>query len=86
MGAWLEKPVFTYGQLYVAASRIGNLSHLHIAINRFSDQKKRNVVYLKIINNYLFIIDDCIVDWVMEISGQNRLNEYCTSYASYKFY
>ena len=61
MGAQLEKPVFTHGQLYVVASRIGNLSHLHIAINRFSDQKKRNV-YFKILNNYLFIIGDYIVD------------------------
>ena len=62
MGAWLEKPVFTHGQLYVAASRVGNLSHLHIAINRFSDKKKRIVVYLKNLSNYLFIIGDYIVD------------------------
>ena len=46
----------------MAASRVGNLSHLHIAINRYSDQKKRNIVYLKILNNYLFIIGDYIVD------------------------
>ena len=62
MGVWLEEPVFTHGQLYVAASRVDNLSHLHIAIIRSSDQKKRNVVYLKILNNFLFIIGDYTVD------------------------
>ena len=55
-GAWLEEPVYTHGRLYVAASRVGNLSYLHIAINRSSDQKKKKVLYLKILNNYLFII------------------------------
>jgi len=24
IGVWLEEPVFTHGQLYVAASRVGN--------------------------------------------------------------
>ena len=61
-GAWLEEPIFTHGQLDVAASRVGNFYHLHIAINRSSHQKIRNVVYLKILNNYLFIIDDYSVD------------------------
>ena len=61
MGARLEKPFFAHGQLYVAASRVDNLSDLHIAINRFSDQRKRNVVYLKILNNYLFILGDYIL-------------------------
>ena len=32
-------------------TRVGNLSYLHIAINRPSHQKIRNVVYLRTPNN-----------------------------------
>jgi len=31
-GVWLEEPAFTYGQLYVAASSVGSLTYLNMAI------------------------------------------------------
>ena len=47
-GIWLRKQVFTHGQLYVAASRVGNPENLKFAIMKDSKGKLENV------NNVVF--------------------------------
>ena len=44
-----EEPTFTHGQLYVAASRVGDPKHLHFAVIKSVSRKTRNVVYKEII-------------------------------------
>ena len=44
-GVWQEEPTFTHGQLYVAASRVGDAKHPHLAVNNSVSRKTRNVVY-----------------------------------------
>ena len=51
VGLYLEKPVFTHGQLYVALSRVTSKYGLHILLeNDASEQNNttRNVVYPEI--------------------------------------
>ena len=57
-------------QLFVAASRVGNPSQLNIAINRSSDEKTGNVVYIKfLINDFFFMI---IYSCLWEIEDKNN--------------
>ena len=48
VGAWLEKPVFTPWQLFVASQRVG--FWLYVAITDPPAQKIRNVVYHDTVN------------------------------------
>ena len=44
----LEEPVFSHGQLYVAASRVGRPADLRFALPAGSDGRTRNVVYAEV--------------------------------------
>ena len=45
VGVWLEEPTFIHGQLYVAASRVGDPQDLHLAAIKRDSRLTRNVVY-----------------------------------------
>ena len=48
VGVWLEEPVFTHGQLYVAASRVGHPENLKFAVKKepgLPDTATRNPVF-----------------------------------------
>lgn len=50
---WLEEPVFTHGQLYVAASRVGHPRNLRFAIRQtdgLSQTTTRNVVFQEVLS------------------------------------
>ena len=47
----LEEPVFIHWHGFVAVSRVGIPSHLHVTISRSCDKKIRNIVLLDIFNN-----------------------------------
>jgi hypothetical protein len=52
VGVWLEQPVFTHGQLYVAASRVGDPKGVRFAIKQHKNLSRyatRNVVYKEIL-------------------------------------
>ena len=52
VGVWLERPVFTHGQLYVCASRVGHPNNIRFAIRASDDippSATRNVVYREIL-------------------------------------
>ena len=44
-----EKPTFAHGQLYVAASLVGDPQHLQFAVDYSISRKTRNVAYKEII-------------------------------------
>ena len=49
MGVWLEEPIFSHGQHYVATSWVGDPQHLHLAVNNSVSRKSWNVVYIEIL-------------------------------------
>ena len=49
MGVRLEEPIFTHGQLYVAASWEGYPQHLHFAVIKGDSRKTLNVAYKEIL-------------------------------------
>ena len=65
VGAWLKEPVSTTG---MAASKVCNLSHLPIAINRSSDQQTINVSYYEIVNSGKKFLIISLIEW-WEIEG-----------------
>ena len=48
VGLYLNDPVFTHGQLYVALSRVASLNDIKIATNSTIEGVTRNVVYHEI--------------------------------------
>ena len=49
MGVRLEEPTFTHGQLFVAASRVGDPQHLYFAVNKIVSRKTENVGHREIL-------------------------------------
>ena len=45
VGVWLEEPIFTHGQLNVAASMVGDPQHLYFTANKSASRKTRNDAY-----------------------------------------
>ena len=48
VGIYLNEPVFTHGQLYVALSRVSSFENIFVATNSDKDGITRNVVYTEI--------------------------------------
>ena len=49
VGFWLEEPTFTNGQLYIAASKVGDPQHLHFEVSMSVRRKTRNDVYKEVL-------------------------------------
>ena len=48
VGIYLNEPVCTHGQLYVALSRVSSFENIFVATNSDKDGITRNVVYTEI--------------------------------------
>ena len=48
VGIYLEEPVFTHGQFYVAMSRVHSIENIIIAIHNQDQGSTRNVVYREV--------------------------------------
>ena len=48
VGIFLNDPVFSHGQLYVALSRVANMKNITVATNHEIPGVTRNVVYYEI--------------------------------------
>jgi len=51
VGIYLNDPLFSHGQLYVAMSRVSSLKNLFIATSAEVEGTTRNVVYKEIFNS-----------------------------------
>ena len=49
VGVWLNDAYFTHGQLYIAASRVGDPTHLTIAVYKTNKGLTRNVVFKEVL-------------------------------------
>ena len=50
VGIFLNDPVFTHGQLYVALSRVASFEDIFLATNSQIEGTTRNVVYKEVFN------------------------------------
>lgn len=50
VGIYLNNPVFTHGQLYVALSRCTDCRNMKVLLPSNSEQRTRNIVYSQVIN------------------------------------
>ena len=49
VGLWLNEPLFTHGQLYVALSRVSSRKNIKISIPHNQNKTTRNVVYKNVL-------------------------------------
>ena len=49
VGLWLNEPLFTHGQLYVALSRVSSRNNIKISIPHNKNNTTRNVVFKNVL-------------------------------------